>query len=565
MCPPNRSRIPRLSITPLGAFLTIFLWAMIMTGCTRPSARPAAATPAIFRDAAAEAGLIFTHQSGAAGEFLMPEIMGSGAALFDMDNDGDLDAYLVQSAGAGKLFRNLLADGKLRFEDATAASGIDTANGYGMGAATGDFDGDGLVDLLITGYQSNALYRNLGGGRFTAVPLPQPRVWSTSASFFDYDRDGRLDLVILSYVNFTRAGNKRCFAATGEPDYCTPKAYSPVSARLYHNDGNLRWTDVTARSGIDRALGPGLGVTAADFNRDGWPDLFVANDTAQNHLWLNQRNGTFREVGLEAGVAYSEDGLAKAGMGVSAGDFDGDGDEDLFVLNLMREGATLFQHQPNGPSGLPAFLDVTRQTGLYQMTFPFTGFGTAFLDYDNDGRLDLFLANGAVTLREEQRGQTVPYRERKLLIRNLDGRRFADVSAQGGAIFEQAEVSRGAAFGDIDNDGRADILVNNNNGPARLLLNEGPRAGWLSVRLSGGLAHGAYVTLYREDLAPLVRRAQSDGSYCSASDLRVHFGLGDKPAVGAIEVLWPDGHGEKWLNPGSNRLVELKKGTGQRP
>lgn len=536
--------------------------------CSRPGPQSASLAGApLFRDVAAETGLSFTHHSGAKGAFAMPEIMGAGVALFDMDNDGDLDAYLVDSAGPGKLFRNDLSSGgsarSLRFTDVTAASGIDYT-GYGMGAATGDFDNDGLTDLLLTGYQSNALYRNLGGGRFARANLPQSNLWSTSASFFDYDRDGRLDLVILSYVNFTRAGAKSCFAATGEADYCTPKAYSPVSARLYHNDGGGGWNDVTAKSGIDRALGPGLGVTAADLNDDGWPDLFVANDTAQNHVWLNQRNGTFREVGVESGAGYSEDGLAKAGMGVTAGDFDGDGDEDLFVLNLMREGATLFERQANGPGSLPAFLDVTRKSGLYQMTFLYTGFGTAFFDYDNDGSLDLFLANGAVTLREEQRGQPVPYRERKLLIHNLGGGRFEDVSARGGAAFSEAEVSRGAAFGDIDNDGDIDILVTNNNGPARLLRNDSPPSGWMTARLSGGVVHGAYLTLYREDLRPLVRRAQTDGSYCSASDVRVHFGLGDKQVVGAMEVRWPDGKREKWLNPPPRQIVELKKGSGQR-
>jgi len=221
---------------------------------------------------------------------------------------------------------------------------------------------DGVEDLFVTGYHSRALYRNNGNGTFSRVDFPQPAgVWSTSAAFFDYDRDGRLDLIVLSYVSFSEAANKSCHAPTGEPDYCTPPAYAPVSARLYHNDGGDRFSDVTDKSGINRALGPGLGVAAADLNDDGWPDLFVANDTAPNHVWINRRNGTFQEAGLESGAAYSEDGLAKAGMGVALGDADGDGKEDLLVVNLMREGATLYHKEGVSPQGLPIFLDVTRQ------------------------------------------------------------------------------------------------------------------------------------------------------------------------------------------------------------
>ena len=302
----------------------------------------------------------------------MTEIMGAGVALFDYDNDGDLDVFFVQSAGESKLFRNeLVPSGKLRFTDVTAQSGI-AFRGYGMGAATGDYNNDGFEDLLITGYNSRALYRNNGNGTFTEVDFPRADgVWSTSASFFDYDRDGRLDLIILSYVSFSEAANKACNAPTGEPDYCTPRAYAPVSARLYHNDGGDKFTDVTERSGIDRALGPGLGVAAVDLNDDGWPDLFVANDTSPNHVWINQRNGTFKEAGLEAGAAYSEDGLAKAGMGVAVADADGDGKEDLFVVNLMREGATLYRKEGISPQG-PAAVSRTShgRAGSIPSLFP---------------------------------------------------------------------------------------------------------------------------------------------------------------------------------------------------
>ncbi len=536
---------------------------IVLAGCSAPkndAATPAGA-PALFREVAADTGLVFSHQTGAKGDFAMPEIMGAGVALLDMDGDGDLDVYLVQSVGPGKLFRNdLVPGGKLAFTDVTAASGI-TYNGYGIGAATGDIDQDGDLDLLITGYGSRALYRNDGAGKFTEQPLPPtpvPHQWSSSASFFDYDRDGRLDLVILSYVNFTREGNKKCQAPTGEPDYCTPRAYASVSARLYHNEGG-RFTDVTTKSGLDQALGPGLGVAAADLNGDGWPDLFVANDTAANHVWINQRDGTFKQLGIESGAAYSEDGLAKAGMGVAVGDYDQDGDDDLFVVNLMREGSTLYRNEGASPNGWPTFLDVTRATGLYPITFAFTGFGTDWFDYDNDGALDLFIANGAVTLREEQRGQARPFREKNLLIRG-DGRgKFTDQSAAAGPAFAVDEISRGAAFGDLDNDGDTDIVVTSNGGPARLLLNESARQNYLQVKLEAPVTAGALVTVYREDLRPLLRRMHTDSSYASASDARLHFGLGDKPVISRIEVQWPNGARQTFPAPAAvNRVVTLQ-------
>ena len=535
---------------------------ILLCACTRNPADQERGPSNWFRDAAAECGLVFTHVNGATGKLYMPEIMGSGVAVFDFDNDGDLDVLFVQSKGSSKLFRNELApSGVLRFTDVTASSGI-TYDGYGMGVATGDYDNDGFVDLLLTGWKKSELYRNTGKGSFERVSFPHPDVWSTSASFFDYDRDGWLDLVVLSYVNFTITNNKKCQAPTGEPDYCTPRAFSPVSARLYHNN-NGRFVDVTSKSGIDTALGPGLGVAVADLNNDGWPDLFVSNDTAPNHLWLNQRNGVFKEVALEAGVAYSEDGLAKAGMGVAVGDFDGDGDDDLFVLNLMREGATLFRHEASSPAGLPTFVDITRSSGLYQITLPYTGFGTAWTDFDNDGKLDLFVANGAVTLREEQRGQAAPYKERNLLIRNVGGGRFIDVTGNAGPVFALTEVTRGAAFGDIDNDGDIDVVISNNDGPARLLLNDSAKSNWLQVQVTGGQVLGTRVTLVRRNRSPLFRTVHTDASYCSASDARVHFGLGTDSVIESVEVQWPNGKRERWTKPASNRVQSIKAGTGE--
>ncbi len=385
---------------------------LALTACG-PSAKPPAAT--WFADEE----LPFRHSSGAKGEFLMPEIMGSGVALIDFDEDGDLDVFLVQghpSAGSNRMLRN---DGG-KFSDATTAAGL-TATNYGMGAATADFDRDGHQDLLVTGFGGNRLFRNLGQGTFRDVTAESPALvladrWSTSASFFDYDRDGWPDLLILNYIDYQFAANKRCQAPTGETDYCTPRAYRSLASHLFHNERG-RFVDVTKASGLDRAAGPALGVVAFDANQDGYLDLFVANDSAANHLWINGRNGTFTEEALARGLAYSENGLAKAGMGVALGDYDQDGDEDAVVLNLMREGATLFENTGKGD-----FSDVSARTGIHAQTFLFTGFGAGWLDADRDGHLDLFLANGAVTRREEQRGSGKPFLEQNLLLRQSGGR-----------------------------------------------------------------------------------------------------------------------------------------------
>jgi enediyne biosynthesis protein E4 len=545
----------------------------------------------LFREAAAEVGLNFQHFTGATGQFFMPEIMGAGAALFDYDNDGDLDAYLLQGAlldekkklteamfppprdrqPGHRLFRNeLIPTGKLRFTDVTATAGVGH-RGYGMGAAAGDYDNDGDVDLYVTSFGANVLYRNNGNGTFSDVTLAagagldDPR-WSTSAAFVDYDRDGHLDLFVCNYVDFTVNGNKRCLAPTGELDYCAPASYSPVPARLFRNEGNGKFADVTQMAGIGAAFGPGLGVTCADFNRDGWTDIYVANDGMANLLWLNKGDGTFEEAGLLAGAAYGADGAARAGMGVTAGDFDNDDDDDLLVTNLTRQGSTLYRNNGRG-----LFDDATTEFNLTQPSFLSTGFGTAWFDYDNDGWLDLFAANGAVTLLPGQRGQSYPFRQRNQLFHNDGGRGFREVTARAGAAFERAEVSRAAAFGDVDNDGDVDALVTNNNGPVRLLLNQTaqltPRSYWLQVKLLGVKDNrdgsGARVALLRKNALPLWRRVHSDGSYLAASDLRAHFGLGTSARVEAIGVVWPSGARELWTKVRADALNTLRQNTGQ--
>ena len=549
--------------------------AFMFSGCGTSQERVEPERP-LFREAAEEAGLRFVHQPFAAGKFHMPEIMGAGVAVLDYDGDGDLDVYFAQGmpledrpspnpALGNRLFRNdLVPTGSLRFTDVTAESGTGKMM-YGMGVATGDYDNDGHVDMYVTGFGPNALFHNNGNGTFTEVTAfagVQDERWSSSAAFVDYDRDGLLDLVVLNYVDFTIRGAKQCFAPSGELDYCTPKAYQPVPWRLFHNVGGGRFADVTVASGLAKAYGPGLGVTCADFNGDGWIDLYVANDTSANLLWMNQGGGRFSEQGLLAGAAYSEDGLAKAGMGVAAGDFDNDGDEDLGVANLTREGATLFQNDGKG-----AFQDVSLRLGLRPATFPYTGFGMDWFDFDHDGWLDLFIANGAVTLMEELRGTPWPFRQSNSLLRNQEGKRMADAAARAGPALAVQEVSRGAAFGDIDNDGDIDIVLTNNNGPVRLLLNEaaGNRK-WLEVMLEGTRSNrqalGARVGVRLKSGLVLWRRVHSDSSYMSASDPRVHFGLGAEASIESVTVEWPSGLREEFAGIAVGHLVRLKEGSG---
>ena len=575
------------------AFFAIY--AFIALGCrgdrpaeTLPVER-AGASEAWFEDRAEAAGLTFTHVNGMSGQLYYAEIIPPGAALFDYDADGDLDAYLVQSrmldtAGAtiaggatmpkGRLFRNDLtvAEGGARawrFTDVTEASGI-SATGYGIGVAAADFNNDGCVDLYLTNLGPNALLRNNCDGTFADVSR-QSRTddpsWSVSAAFVDYDRDGWLDLFVGNYLNWQVATHAPCFGPTGRPNYCSPAAYQPQPSRLYRNNRDGTFTDATAASGIAREYGPALGVSTADFNGDGWIDVYVANDGRPNQLWINQKNGTFANTGLLSGTALSAHGKAKAGMGVDAGDVDNDGDEDLFVVNLTGEGNDLYV---NDGSGL--FEEQSARSGLGAGSRAYTGFGTAWFDIENDGRLDTLIVNGAVQTIEALRraNDPLPLRQPKLLFRNLGDRRFEDVTAQGGAVLAVPEVSRGAAFGDVDNDGDVDVLVANNNGRPRLLVNGiGQRNHWIGLRLVGRQARrdmlGARVAIVTADGSTLWRRVRSDGSYASASDPRVIGGLGSAAVVRTVRVVWPGGAVEEWSDVAVDRYTTLVEGSGTTP
>ena len=543
-----------------------------------------------FTERARAVGLDFNHFNGMSGEFYFEEMMGSGSALLDFDNDGDLDVYVVQGQMLGprktladalipprmalpltdRLYRNDLevrGDGSrtLRFTDVTKGSGLDVQT-YGMGVTTGDFDNDGWIDLYRTRRGAAQMFRNNGNGTFTDVSMrtgTNQSAWSVSASFLDFDRDGWLDLYVGNYVN--NDDTRKCLSALGERDYCGPQGFEPVPDRLYRNRGNGTFADVTAISQVARDYGRAMGVVAADVNADGWTDIYVANDMTENLLWLNQRDGTFKNGALLAGVALDQSGAVQAGMGVDAGDFDNDGDEDLFVTNLSTQYNTLYV---NNGSGL--FEDRSTPSRLGTPSQRYTGFGTLFFDYDNDSWLDVLVVNGAVFTKRALAAAKDPYplHEPNQLFRNLGNGRFEEVTSRAGAVFELSEVSRGAAFGDLDNDGDTDVLVTNNSGPMRLLLNNvGNRNRWLGLRLVGGKPPrdmlGARVGIFRKEGPPLWRRARTDGSYASSHDPRVLVGLGTATAVPRVRVVWPSGRIEEWTNLAVNEWRTLTEGTGQ--
>jgi enediyne biosynthesis protein E4 len=545
-----------------------------------------------FVDRAQAAGLDFVHFNGMSGGFYQPEIMAPGVGLFDYDNDGDLDVYLVQGQmlGTGKtvsqavvppkaplplrgrLYRNELlidADGvrTLRFTDVTGQSGLD-AREYGMGVAAGDYDNDGCVDLYLTNFGPNQLFRNNCDGTFTDASRTSGVAgdgWSVPAAFVDFDRDGWLDLFVGHYLAYSLDRHVNCFTDSRLPDYCPPERYRAEPDRLYRNRRNGTFADVTVSSGVARAFGPALGVATADFNGDKWIDIFVANDQKENQLWINQGDGTFKDLALGSGAALSATGSATANMGVDAGDFDNDGDEDLIVTELTGQGSSLYVNDGTG-----LFEEESARTGIRLMTLPYTGFGTGWFDYDNDGWLDVLAVNGFVTQNLDTLGPGNPFplQQPNLLIRNLGMGKFENVTHRAGAVFRLSEVGRGTAFGDIDNDGDVDVVVTNAAGPVRLLLNQvGNRQHWLGLRLVGADGRrdmlGARVAVIRSEGPTLWRRARADGSYASANDPRVVVGLGRSTAVRAIQVTWPSGRVEEWSDVAVDRYTIVREGSGR--
>jgi hypothetical protein len=437
-----------------------------------------------------------------------------------------------------------------------------------MGVAVGDYNNDGWTDVYLTSLGDTEMWRNRGNGTFANVTRETGTGvsgWSVSAAFTDFDRDGWLDLFVGQYVNFSFSNLKKCTSPSGAEDYCGPLAYDPLPNRLFRNRHDGTFEDVTGKSGLGREFYGALGVVCADFNLDGWSDIFVANDERPNLLWINQKNGTFKNEAMLAGCAVNKDGLVQSCMGVDAGDFDNDGDEDLIISNLTGEYATLYVNDGKG-----WFDDRSFEGGVAAPTSSLTGFGAAFFDYDNDGWLDILIANGDVKTIEAlaRAGDRYPLGQRDILLHNLGNGQYEDVSLKAGDLFQLLEVGRGAAFGDVDNDGDVDVLMVNNNGPVRLLINNvGRQKHWLGLRLVGRETArdmvGTRVVLFKRKDASLWRRARADASYASANDPRVLFGLGDSTEITKVRTFWVDGEVEEWTNLPIDRYTTLRQGSGK--
>lgn len=532
----------------------------------------AATKPLFVEVPSGTSGINWRHVNGRSPDYYLPETTGAGCAFLDFDNDGWMDIYFVNSGKCdfytpaeplrNALYRNN-RDGT--FTDVTEKAGV-PGSGYGMGVAVGDYNGDGWPDLYVTQYDHSILYRNNGDGTFTDVTekagVAAPG-WASSAVWFDYDNDGRLDLFVCRFVKFDKSRNKFCGnTRTGERYYCVPNVYEPAASWLFHNNGDGTFTDVSQISGIGKALGKAWGVVATDINNDGWMDLFVANDTMPNFLFVNQGKGQFRDIALEAGVAYSQDGRARSGMGVDSADFDQDGWQDLFVTNVDQEMYSLYR---NGRD--LTFDDLAGPSGIGRLTRLMSGWGLKFFDYDNDGNLDLMIANGHPDDKIEEHSSHVAYKEPFLLFHN-DGRGLENVSTSAGPAFRQNFAARGLAIGDFDNDGAVDVLVSVNNGPPVLLKNTAAADNhWLGVRLVGRKSNpdaiGARITWKSGDLKRS-RLKVGAGSYLSSHDPREVLGIGKRTKIDRLEIHWPrpSDRVDVFADVPANRYITIVEGVG---
>jgi len=568
--------------SPIVLLAVLFLAAPELPARQQPSSAKAdvasakadvASADVVFRDIAATAGVNVTHVNGASPDKYFAEIMGSGGLFFDFDDDGWLDIFIVDGGSIAdpkvamtakhRLYRNR---GNGTFEDVTAQSGI-RHHEYGMGACAGDYDNDGAVDLYVTNYGPNALYRNMGKGRFTEVLRAGgagTALWSTSCAFTDVDRDGFLDLFVTNYVQAEKTNNKFCGKRSPVMlrGYCHPLAYDPSPNVLYRNTGKGTFEDISVKAGIAGVRSNGLGVAVTDVNDDGWPDVFVANDGRPNFLFRNLGGGKFEESGLLTGVSLAADAKPRAGMGTAFGDYDGDGRLDLVVTNHEFEMHSLFRNLGGG-----VFTDVTLESGVGPVTLPYVGFGVAFVDYDNDGRRDLAIVNGNVVDNIAEFRKGAKHAQPSLLLRNA-GNRFQSVGKQSGPPFAVETVSRALAKGDIDNDGDLDLLITSNGGAVQLLRNEGGnRNNALLVRAIGvapGNRDGIGARLrLTAGGRTFVDQVTSGSSYLAQNDMRVHFGLGTATKADRLEITWPDGRMDVIENLPVNHVITVREGQGE--
>jgi enediyne biosynthesis protein E4 len=544
-----------------------FLFASILAGVLLSA--EGSAQNAWFRDITAQAGIRFVHNNAAFGKKYLPETMGPGCAFIDYDGDGFPDILLLNGAdwpghakapSTLKLYHN---NHNGTFTDVTRKTGL-AISMFGLGVAVGDYDNDGHDDLFITALGQSHLFHNNGNGTFTDVTKSAgmwgPKEFSTSAAWVDYDRDGKLDLIVANYVQWSEKTDIYCTLDGAHKSYCTPESYKGTSARVWHNLGNGKFEDATQKSGLSDPTSKSLGVAILDYNQDGWPDILLANDTQPNKLYLNKQNGTFEEKAVSAGIAFSEDGVARAGMGVDAGDYDRSGRPSLMITNFANQMISLYHNEGNG-----LFVDEAPRSEVGRNTLVTLGFGCFFFDYDNDGWPDILVSDGHIENEIERVQKRVSYAEPPHLFRNLGGGRFTEVTEKMGADFASPKVGRGAAYADIDNNGALDVLVTTNGGRAWLFHNEGGTNRSLRVRLVGtksnrdGIGAVVRVTSGGDKQWQMLR---SGSSYLSQSELVLTFGLGGATKADSVEVQWPSGQIDRLAAVAGNQTVTIEEGKG---
>ena len=559
-------RLPKMRVAPVCAALLLALGATV--SAPRGNS-PAASTGVHFEDITRAAGIHFVHNNGAFGKKWLPETMGSGVAFLDYDNDGWQDILFVNGADwpGHTLHHSTLAlyhnnhDGT--FTDVTQRAGLGVEM-FGMGVAVGDYDNDGYDDIFITALGQSRLFHNNGNGTFTdvtkAAGLWGPNEFSTSAAWLDYDRDGHLDLVVANYVQWSPETDVYCTLDGKTKSYCTPESYKGASLRLWRNRGDGTFEDATKKAGLFDPASKSLGIAVLDANQDAWPDLLVSNDTQANKLYINNGNGTFTEKGVPAGIAYSEDGVARAGMGVDAADYDRSGYPSVIITNFANQMLALYHNERTG-----LFIDEAPNSEIGRATLLTLGFGCFFFDYDNDGWLDIYVANGHIEDAIERVQPRVKYAEPAHLFRNLGNGKFAEVTSAMGRAFAWPRVARGAAYGDINNDGALDLAVTTNGGIALLFRNEGGNNHSLRIKLAG-------VQSNRDGIGAVVRvvagsdaqsqMLRSGSSYLSSSELVLTFGLAAHAQADSIEVRWPSGQVDRASSVAADQIVTVKEGAG---